>query len=75
MKRVDHLHDDDFADDLKNGSQIPKNYDDSLPFVVNECIYKMSVPVSAVFEEGDDPCEVLRQQLNIRGEAFQKAIE
>lgn len=75
MKRVDHLHDDDFADDLKNGSQIPKNYDDSLPFVVNECIYKISVPVSAVFEEGDDPCEVLRQQLNIRGEAFQKAIE
>lgn len=75
IKRGDHLHDEEFSKDLDMWKTMPKNYDDSLPFILNECIYQMSVPVVERLEESDDFYEVLRQHLNTRGRTFQKSIE
>ena len=75
MKRVDHLQDESFFNDMKFEKEIKKEYDGSIPFFVNECVYQMSVPVAALLEEGDDFYEVLRQHLNTRGKCFERALD
>jgi len=75
IKRVDHLYDEEFFKELEMWNAIPKNYDNSLPFILNECIFQMSVSIEERLEDGDDYYEVLRQHLNTRGKAFQKCIE
>ncbi len=74
MKQVTNLYDNEFCKELDEWKTLSKNYNDSVPFLVNDCIAKLSTPLQDLLEEKDDFYESYRRHLNTRGLNFERAI-
>lgn len=74
MKQATHLLDNEFRKEIDKWATVSKDYNDFVPFIVSDCITKLSMSLSDLLEKDDDFYEVYRQHLNTRGKSFERAI-